>query len=186
MNRVDRKDIILSILYAPGLSGKKAEPIRGITRVIKLLFLVGRLYGIDKEVKSYYSFEAYKIGPFTEEVYNDLDFLHTAGLVKIKSQDLVEESDVIETQEIPGDLASYVGVDAVSSDSYAQSEYGLTDQGLRIAERRYGQISSSARHAIEDIKRRFGSVPLTALLRYVYRRFPEMAKKTIREDLRGR
>lgn len=186
MKKLDRKDILLFVLYAPGLSGRNAESIRGTTRITKLLFLIGRLYAIDKEVKSYYSFEAYKIGPFTEEVYNDLDFLQSVGLIEIKSQDLVDESEAMETQEIPEDLRSYVGVDAVSSDSYAQFEYRLTKQGLRIVKQRYAQISSSMRNVIENIKGRFGSVPLTVLLRYVYRKFPEMAKKTIREDLRGR
>lgn len=186
MNKLNRKDIILFLLYASGLSGKKGEPIKGTTRFTKLLFLLKELYHIDKEIEHYYSFEAYKLGPFTEEVYDDLDVLESIGLIEITAKDFVEVSGAIETQEIPGDLLSYMDADAISTQSYKQSEYRLTEEGWRIAQKRYNEVSSSIKQAVEDVKRRFGSLSLVELLRYIYRKFPEMAKRTVRENLRGR
>jgi len=186
MNKLNRKDIILLLLYAPGISGEKKQAIKGTTRFTKLLFILKALYNIDKEVKNYYSFEPYKLGPFTEELYNDLDVLKTMRLIEVRTEDLVEESETFETQEILGDLLSYADSDAISSECYRQFEYKLTDQGERIANEIYSSVSPSLKQAIEDVKRKFASLPLIELLRYIYRRFPEMAQKSIREDLRGK
>ena len=139
----------------------------------------------NREVKKYYSFEPYKIGPFTEELYNDLDVLEMIGLVKMRTKDFVEESEMLETQKIPRDLLTYADADAISADLYREFEYTLSHLGRKISQELYDSVPQSVRQAIEEVKRRFGSLPLVELLRYIYRKFPEMAKKSIREDLRG-
>ena len=184
MDKMNRKDIILLFLYAPGISGEKAVPIKGITRFTKLLFLLKAIYNIDKEVKNYYSFEPYKLGPFTDELYDDLEFLENVHLIEVKIREFVEESETLEKGEILYDLLVDADVDALSSDSYNEYEYRLTNKGREMAEEIHNTIAPSARESIHCVKREFGSLPLTEILRYIYRKYPEMAKKSIRVDLR--
>jgi hypothetical protein len=184
MSKLNRKDILLLLLYAPGLSGDMGEAIKGRTRFTKLLFLLKEVYKIDKEVEKYYSFEPYKIGPFTEELYNDLDVLETMGLVEIKTKDFVEEPERMESERIPQDLLT--DAESISADLYKEFEYRLSDRGRGISQVLYESVPLSVRQAIEEVKRKFGSLPLVEVLRYIYRRFPEMARKSIREDLRGK
>jgi hypothetical protein len=188
MSKLNRKDIILLLLYAPGLSGEMGEAIKGRTRFTKLLFLLKELYNVDKEVKNYYTFEPYKIGPFTEELYNDLDVLETMGLVEIRAKDFVEESEMLEIQKIPREdnPLTYADTEAIPADLYQEFDYKLSDKGRRITEVLYDSVSSSLKQAVEDVKRRFGSLLLVELLRYIYRNFPKMATKSIREDLKGK
>jgi hypothetical protein len=186
MGKLNRKDILLLLLYVPGVSGQKSEGIKGITRFTKLLFLLKDLYKVDEDVEKYYHFEPYKIGPFTEELYNDLNVLEAMQLIETKTKNYIEEPEVLETQEIIGDLLTYADLDALSLDYYKEFNYSLTERGQAIAGKIYDSASQSTKQAVEEVKLKFGSLPLTELLRYIYRRFPEMATRTIREDLRGK
>ena len=185
MEKLNRKDILLLLLFAPGMSGDKAEAIKGRTRFTKLLFLLQELHGIDKAVKKYYSFEPYKLGPFTEELYNDLDVLETIGLVQVAVKEFVEESETVEAERIPRDLLTYADADAITAESYREYEYKLSDSGRKLAHELYNSVPESIRQAVEDVKTKFASLPLAELLRYIYRKFPEMGRKSIRTDLRG-
>src|SRR5436305_3868248 len=75
------KDLLLLLLYAKGARGEAAEPIAGRTRLMKMVFL------FDKELRRDFDlgrviadeaiprFEAFDYGPFSANVYSDLEFL---------------------------------------------------------------------------------------------------------------
>ncbi len=76
-------DVLLVLLYAPGISGKTSEPMCGITRLQKLLFLLwkeGRFY---EDIPDLYNFKAYDFGPCMDDLYDDLEFAEDIGLIAI-------------------------------------------------------------------------------------------------------
>ena len=74
------KEIILLLLYAKGKTNKLFEPIKGRTRLMKMIFLFkeelqkafNKNSVIDFSLLS--DFSAYDFGPFSFEVLNDIDF----------------------------------------------------------------------------------------------------------------
>ena len=77
-------DLLLVLLYAPGTSGTPAEPIDGITRLQKLIFLLNQGKGPASVVAQAKEFlyEPYKMGPFSRQVNEDLDILISLDLVR--------------------------------------------------------------------------------------------------------
>jgi len=102
MKITNSKDLILLLLYANGFKGKQCEPIIGKTRLMKMIFL------FDKELKKKFNlaktisdeafpdFTAYDYGPYSEQVYIDIEFLVDLNFVKVKK--VKDEEDDISTE----------------------------------------------------------------------------------------
>src|SRR3989344_6285597 len=88
---LEKSDMILLLLYGRGAKGHFSEPIQGITRLMKLLFLLEKEAGINDG----FSFVPYKMGPFSSEVYPELEFLRNFPLPE---NPLVEGIDGSSTQ----------------------------------------------------------------------------------------
>ncbi|MGB9847248.1 MAG: hypothetical protein ACPLRH_07065, partial [Desulfotomaculales bacterium] len=83
------KDLILLLLYVPGKTGEYAERIEGATRLQKMVYLY------EKEVyprvgwnrlaeEDLPGFIPYDFGPFSREVFDDLEFLAGIGFVDVE------------------------------------------------------------------------------------------------------
>jgi hypothetical protein len=191
MTVTDRADVLLLLLFAPGKSGQDAEPVRGRTRLVKLLYLLKRtleekgsrpLVDTDK----FYQFYPYRFGPFTREVFDDLEFFRNLGIIRVapdqsESADLVELAEANESNWEPPITDE---PEAVKVDTYNEVEVALTDKGREIARGLWDSLAQEHKNALVSIKREYGAVPLTQLLRYVYRKYPESALQTERDDLR--
>lgn len=149
MNRpLPRQVYVLLTLYA-----NDKAPIKDQLRLEKMLFLVqkeiieGR--GLSISVEDY-NFRAYKYGPFTEEVYDDVWSLKELGLVKVEEKG---ETKIFSLTE--------KGIRLVEN-LLKQNEYAR-----RVLE------------AIEKVKGKWNSKDLKSLLRYVYRNYPEYTEKSL-------
>lgn len=82
-----RKLAVLLLLNAPNAAGNPAAPIRGTTRMQKLVFLVTkRAEGLLEEDEAFrvdFSYDADKFGPADLDLYQDLEFLKAARLISI-------------------------------------------------------------------------------------------------------
>jgi uncharacterized protein len=183
-----RKDVILALLALSDADDPTAEgtPIRGRTRLQKILFLLTQEHHIERWVAGYYSFEPYKFGPFSPEVYEDLEFLENVGLLEDASkpnndaslQEATEASAAYEDTELPGDIGD-------EAQPYYEPCYQLTEKGRKFVEQRVmSDMPQSVREALSLVKRMCGHVPLTSLLRYVYSNYPEYASNSELEWLR--
>lgn len=163
---IDRRvDVLLLFL---GL----AREIWGSTRLIKLLFLVGKEAKLPPKIGDYYSYAPYAYGPFTAQVYKDIEYLSRYELVqRLKpSESLGFHKKEAERKEI----------DAV---------YALTDKGtkftralLRFAQKKEPDLLKSLIH----IRDRYARIPLPQLLRYVYKAYPDYASESqIRDAILG-
>lgn len=143
---------------------RKELPIRGITRIMKLLFLLEKEVEIDKFCPLYYQFIPYKLGPFSLQVYEDLKLLMELGFVKRREIDIIGEVPIH-----PDDSK----IDEGFRFNEITTTYSLTDLGEEYAEKLAIGLKPGIVDKINFIKNRFGQLSLKRLLGYVYQNYPE-------------
>lgn len=148
--RVDRTDWLLLFLTVPARRGARPRSLEPL-RIMKGLFLISQRG--SGELHDLYAFRAYDYGPFTPDIYGDLDALAEAGLV-------VEES-----------------VAGRSWRTYRPSEDGLA-KAERLAEIIDDGSASTLAAAYDFVATR----GFLRLLRDIYAAYPDYAVNTIVKD----
>ncbi|MBE3603736.1 hypothetical protein IMX07_08885 [bacterium] len=183
------KDLLMLLLYAKGKEGRQAEPVRGRTRLMKMVFLFKQelmprfklAQAIDKSALP--DFTAYDYGPFSSDVFADLEFLVDLGFVSVKPVSggvvLPEETLEYEYWQAGADSSSGSGIAGV------EEEFSLTEIGSSfVAEGRAGKLTDEQWEALNELKARCTAANLRSLLRYVYEKYPEMTTKSkIRDEI---
>jgi len=174
------KDLIMLLLYAKGASDKICDSVKGKTRLMKMVFL------FDKEIRKQFNLEksvdkiaipefvAHDFGPFSANVYQDLEFLVNAGFVTPRL--ISSEPEDVEKAEYSWwqpasreDLEDFNGV----------TEFSLTNIGKGFVEEELkSQFSQKQWEIINGFKAKCVGVSLNALLKYVYTKYPEMTGKS--------
>lgn len=180
-----RRILLLMLLAAPGATGRPAEPVHGITRMEKLAFLLENLLLERRLVKdALFGFEAYDFGPFSSQVYGDLEFLSQQGLV-VAPVAPAETDEIVETESAEGAMLE---VASIPRDGFAEPVFVLTDKGQALVERKLKPLMSrdpavrQAYSLARQLKEAFGQKPLNRLVSYVYTKYPDYARNsTIRE-----
>ena len=84
VKKIHKSIFLLLLLYSKGKSGDLNEKIIGRTRLEKLLFLIKEEV-LKKQTlpfgEDYYVFRPYTYGPFTEELFDDLELLEDLRLL---------------------------------------------------------------------------------------------------------
>ncbi len=176
-------DSLLTLLYAPGKSGTDAEPIEGITRLQKLLFLLQQGIGPKQLVKEAeaYQYEAYKMGPYSEQLRSDLQELESAGIVVTKRLDywLPDDGDGVPEKGADFDTPTR-GTKRVESYRFSLSP----DLGLKIGKDLWDNLTPKDREEIAAFKAFFNSLSLRQLLIFTYEKYPEFTEaSTIKKQL---
>jgi hypothetical protein len=182
MTAITRRDLVLLLL---GISptGELSEGIGGITRLQKLLFLLEREQDLVP-LECGFDFAAYKAGPYSSRLYDDLEFLENLGL--IESQIAAEattaeaaEVDLLNFDELMGDSADVSGATPAdglgAADAYEERRFQITEEGRKhitslIESGTYKPVIDGVRR----IKSKYGNYSLSDLLCYVYKKYPEM------------
>jgi len=158
------KKLILALLYAPGLKGEK-EPIEGITKVQKLIFLLTNKEFTDEIFYSISNELHYKpdnFGPFSDKLSDQIENLVDMQLVKKvrgKYPDLADEFNYYYSGEkIP-------------------DKFELTKYGEVLAKNIFEHLKEEEKKKISTIKKEFNSISLDALLSYVYNKSDKKEKK---------
>lgn len=147
-----RKLLPLALMYA-----EDCETIEGRTRLQKLVFL------LEQELEEHsrspiqgsdYGFIPYDYGPFSKELYDDLDWLSEEGLVDASEKEM--------------------------EDGQVKYDYEITDQGVEFVEQ---QLASADGQTIvelaRDLKGEYNDVLLSNLIEYVYSEYPEYAENSV-------
>jgi len=183
------KDLLMHLLYAKGHTGKQCEPVRGRTRIMKMVFLfekeLSRKFNLDKAIakEALPEFSAYDFGPFSSLVFSDLEFLVDMSFVSPRS---VQDSRVVMEESME---YSYwqAGADDESEDAGPQHEedFSLTALGQQfVKEGHAGQLTIRQQEVLDEFKARCTSASLRALLRYVYTKYPDTTTKSrIRDEI---
>lgn len=166
-------DLLMALFYS-----NNQERIEGVTRLVKLIFLLVNEGGF-KEFEREYGFEAYDYGPWSSQVFDFTETIKELGLIKVEERELTafeeKDFDLIETElnvsEVPEIKENKITI------------FSLTPDGVKVGEVIYKNLSNEERERVEAIKRRYNKMPLADLLRYVYARFPQF---TIKSLIRGK
>lgn len=198
---LDRRELLVLLLYAPGPKRMENEPIVGVTRLQKLLYLLKREHGIDKLSGNYFSFESYKFGPYSSQLYDDIAFLENLDFIESGGKQLSNKLNFRDEQVSlpplisPGEhFASradieearaghdYLIGEEIHEEDSQERVFRLTSKGMEAARIILQQVAPNQRNILisnlEEIKRRFGGLTLTQLLRYVYNEYPESATES--------
>ncbi|MFD1687530.1 hypothetical protein [Halobellus litoreus] len=127
----------------------QGSSVDGATRFQKLVFLAQREGGLESK----YDFHAEKFGPYSYDLADDLKYFIESGYVERK----------VETNEV----------------GHERHTFRLTDEGYKVARKmaqknRYEPIFD----IVNEVKSKFNDWNLEELLRYVYRKYPELATAT--------
>lgn len=176
----NRKDVLLLLLYLPGRAGLLAEPIRGRTRLMKLLYLLSKEKGVEKKlgIQNYYRYEAYDYGPFSKDVFEDVQFLRNVKLIEANPEDTSNPIDMWEDYQLILESVGDIEQEEIEPE-FQEEKFSLTEKGLRFVENRLiPSLPDEVRNQIQSIKEYEGSWSLTSLLKYVYTKYPESASKS--------
>jgi uncharacterized protein YwgA len=174
--QLDREDVLLLMLAA--LSGPGAKQrVSGITRLEKMIFLLQKETGFSGKAQNNFKFEPWRYGPFSKEIYEDLDLLASLDLIDAEEQHLPRYAEYTEEDKL---------IEAEEYEPVVQKTFSLTERGRRVAEKLRASISQEDWREIEQLKKRFGSVPLTRLVQYVYQKYPETTSKSVLQHLKPR
>jgi uncharacterized protein YwgA len=184
--RIDnRKDIVLLLLYAKGRSRQQNESISGRTRLMKLIYLFYQ--ELAPKLSSFRSlpggkqhhFLPYHFGPFSKDVFDDVQFLENAELIREESAGGLSMAESAEARLFYDDiLLDSIESQEMTEDYYSVPVFTLTEKGLEFAEKLNELLQPREREAIDQFKAKYNGLPLSTLLRYVYKTYPGSAIKS--------
>jgi uncharacterized protein len=174
-----RGQLLMMLLAAPGVRGKEGEPVQGTTRLQKLLFLMEREAKLKPTKGSDFDFTAWKFGPVSKELYDDLEKLENLGLLESEP---VSEPSKTELDEYGLSFDDLMGEEeSQSRDSFEEKKYRLSEGGLNWV--RAHELDTETFNKIRKIKEKYGALSLQDLLHYVYTKFPSM---TTASEIKGK
>lgn len=188
----NRRDILLLLLYSPARTDRPNEPIAGRTRLMKMLFLFREealrhfRQNIEIDADSFYEFFPWDFGPFSRDVYDDLMFFELRGFIEY------EHADEETLPESAAEWERWLALSRADSGENSVTEYDepvfrLTEKGLAFAGDLYTTLMPEQKKLLREFKARLQSVPLRALLKYVYENYESQTTRSkIKETVFGR
>lgn len=182
----NRKDILLLLLYVHGKTKELGEAICGRTRLMKMVYLFEKEIYIKGNFDKYVSkeklasFEAYKYGPFSIDVFRDISFFINTGYIETKNLE-GKEASMADIEEFSKYLDEFMMEGENTGEelsSYEEEEFTLTEEGMQFAGTLYDQLTEGQKTELINFKSRYNSSTLTTLLRYVYRTYPDSAERS--------
>jgi uncharacterized protein YwgA len=180
--KISRQSLLLLLLGTDD-SGATPAGIGGMTRLQKLLFLLWKEAGIE-EVDSGFEFKAYKAGPYSRKLYDELELLENLGLIKSEDQGEATEAEAAEIEELSfehlmgDDAHPFQSVrsrfEASTADSFEERKFTLTPKGLdRVKTLLDDTNKQPFVDGIRKIKSKFANYSLQDLLYYVYTKYED-------------
>lgn len=170
------KKLILLLLYAPTDCATPNIPVAGRTRLMKMGFLFREelLAVLEMDLRfeevALPEFFAWKYGPFSTQLLNDLEFLINQEYVLASSG-----SDPLSADAADAVFSEYEywveDVEDFRAKEYTEEVFSLTDRGQTKAEPLWGELSDNQRRLLQDFKRALCRAPLDRILAYVYKKY---------------
>ncbi len=187
MKKVDnRRDILLLLLYSPGSNNQFNESIIGRTRIIKMVFLfkneVWKKFknNIELEDENIYKFFPWNYGPFSSEIYDDLTFFTLRGFIEVTPS--VQETIIESVEEWNFWKSKYNNQESDEIEEYQEEDFKLSQKGEAFTKELYDSLSNNQKNILKEFKARISTMPLRALLRYVYRTYPTQTTNSVIKD----
>lgn len=141
--------------------------IWGDTKLVKLLFLLGKEAGCDKLIPDFYGHYAYSFGAFDSAVPEDAKMLAAKGII---------------TMGAPTSQFAFGSAElGIPNEKQVNNVYRLTSKGQRFANAFLNEALKKNPGLVEQIKAvvlAHGNKTTDELLRYTYNKYPETAEKS--------
>jgi hypothetical protein len=174
---VETDDAIVLVLGAPGGSDQQGY-LEGVTRLEKLVFLHERETPVRDWLTEKAEFRSHRFGPFSSKIYQAVDTLAAAGLVRDSAKSAPTTEDRWEALNLL--------MDDEDLDPYTTRTFELTDRGKRYYTALLKDLPTDAEKTLTNFKNRFARLPLRQLVRYVYERYPQFTDRSeIRDEILG-
>jgi len=175
MDKLKAHDILLLLLYAPS---EDRIGVRGITRLVKLLFILqSRLEYTALEFEKF-EYKPYKIGPFSDGVYSSIEFLQNFKIPLIKSSQSRSKKTLNPEEWHLIDSYPLNELEEFNSDEY-NSLFELTEEGTALAKYFWDNyLDDNQKRIFNEIKDKYGQLSLRNLLRIVYKDYPEFTTES--------
>src|SRR5712664_2385828 len=102
-------DVLMVLLYAPANAKDAGAPIRGITRLQKLMFLLWKEGRFLEDVANLYDFHANDYGPRMDELYDIVEFFAAVDLLKVSEVPCGNEFEEAEESLVLKDFGFHLG-----------------------------------------------------------------------------
>ncbi len=178
-------DALLLLLYLDN-----QNPIDGAIRLTKMMFLfdneiVPILNKHGLELENLPKFFAYNYGPFSKDLYEQLDLFSGINFISIEnlnSKDKLMEVDDWQEQPFIDEI--------YESDSDAKLDtdgkyfrYRIDTMGIKFVEKKLlDSIDSDDYDLLTQFKRKINLLSPKAILKYVYTNYPDYAKNSLIKD----
>lgn len=179
-NKLNGADYLLLLLY---LDGKK--PIKGAIRLTKMMFLFSKeimpeLKKIGLESEKLPEFIAYNFGPFSKDLYEQIDFFTNINFIKAtdvnSSEDMGEIDDWIGEWFDETDTPIDLGINVDSK----YLKYELLERGEQYVEKKIlPLLTDPQKRILTQFKSKITRTSAKDILRYVYTKYPESAANSI-------
>ncbi|MDP8238934.1 MAG: hypothetical protein P9X24_07580 [Candidatus Hatepunaea meridiana] len=180
LNVENPMDLLLVLLYAPqDESSGESQPIEGITRLQKLMFLLQKGKGPKSIVKQarQLDYKSYKMGPFSNQLRTDIEELKSAGLIRTVQLQYVISDDGIEYDNELKDASVY-DLDNPRPRHIQSERFSLSNFGREVAEDMWKGLKSSDKKELREFKEFFNSITLRQLLIFVYENYPDYTDRS--------
>lgn len=184
--KLKKGDILLLFLYVDNCS-----PIRGRTRLQKMAFVFEKeileKYGFSKNLgktaDSAFGFTAHNYGPFSSKILELMDFFVNINMVQITCADAdsyEEALDSIDDNDIINADLRELSIDEEELDICREPEYSLTKNGKQyVKDKLISYVTNSQIEALTTLKATFNKYSLNKILKYIYSKYPDMAKESL-------
>jgi len=176
MNIRNKADLLLALLYAGGSPAHMpvASQVTGITRLEKLLFLLKLDEGFLNSVpdKDDFHFVPFRMGPWASEVYDEVDFLESLGLVNKESTTSISPADSVHNEELFSQTVLDKYQNQRSADDDETEVFKLSEAGKAKAAEIWARLSEDEKTRLIRVKKTFNNMNLRQFLRYVYKKHP--------------
>jgi hypothetical protein len=172
-------DVLIALLYAEGSHRIIGEPIEGLTRLDKLMFLLSETEEFKDIIREGYVFEADNFGPFAPELFDDIESLKQENLLNIISSREPRSRAEVADEEVT--IKDQKDEESPEND-YSVNKYQLTSNGFKIGELLWNGLTDKQKEKILVIKKTWAEKELVDLLHYVYKRYPETTEKSKIKD----
>jgi uncharacterized protein YwgA len=191
MTKLTGKKFILLLLYSPTTNGDKVNvPIAGRTRLMKMGFL------FNKEVLSDFQkdrtfdevvlpeYFAWKYGPFSGELLNDLEFLINQEYIRSRSGSSPIPAEMDEAEY--GEYDFWVdNMEESRIREYDKEVFDLTkEKGMPKAEEIWSVLSENQKKCLMEFKEVLNRASLNKILEYIYKKYQKegyIDKSLVRE-----
>ena len=175
-------DYLLLLLY---LDNQK--PINSAVRLTKMMFIFKeeiapllRKNGVT--IDDLPMFTAYNYGPFSKDVYEQVELFQSIEFITVKDLNATEEMDEVDDWE----ENAFIDEFTEESEQYKNSrdgkymQYKILKRGKEYVKSEIiPQISDTQVEILSTFKERIIKTPIKAILKYVYVKYPDMTENSL-------